>query len=234
MANKRMFSMDIVASDAFLDMPATSRELYFQLCMYADDEGFVNPKRILRITGASTDDLSVLIGKRFCLAFKSGVVVIKHWLIHNTLRHDRFYPTQYEEERKSLKIKENKGYTEMATTRQPDGNQMATQYSKDIDIEENRIEEREDTPAQENKDFFAKDSNTAKDVINDLVSKGIPEEIAKREINKFIAYWTELNKSGKKQRWELEKVFQLNRRLATWFSRSNDLKNFNDPKGVRL
>lgn len=127
MANKRMFSMDIVSSDAFLDMPASSRELYFQLGMYADDEGFVNPKKVMRLTGASGDDIKVLVGKRFVLPFKSGVVVIKHWLIHNTIRMDRFAPTQYQEEKKELITKKNKAYTELATKRQPSGNQMVPQ-----------------------------------------------------------------------------------------------------------
>lgn len=123
MANKRMFSIDIVSSDAFLDMPTSSRELYFQLGMYADDEGFVNPKKILRMINASEDDLKILIAKRFVLPFESGVVVIKHWLIHNTIRMDRFSTTQYKEEKSRLFIKENKAYTE----RQPSGNQMVTQ-----------------------------------------------------------------------------------------------------------
>lgn len=119
--------MDIVSSDAFLDMPTSSRELYFQLGMYADDEGFVNPKKILRMTGASGDDLKVLIAKRFILPFKSGVVVIKHWLIHNTIRMDRFNSTQYQDEKNTLVVKDNKAYSEMATNGKPTGNQMEPQ-----------------------------------------------------------------------------------------------------------
>jgi len=122
-----MFSPDIVASDAFLEMPTSSRELYFQLGMYADDDGFVNPKKIMRMVGASDDDLKVLLTKRFLLAFQSGVVVIKHWLIHNMIRLDRYKETMYLEEKNSLTIKENKAYTELATTRQPNGNQLAPQ-----------------------------------------------------------------------------------------------------------
>jgi hypothetical protein len=122
---RRMFSEDIVGSDAFLEIPTSSRELYFQLGMYADDDGFVNPKKIIRITGASDDDIKVLLAKRFLLHFENGVVVIKHWLIHNMIRKDRYKETQYTEQKKQLKIKENRAYTEL---RQPSGNQMATQY----------------------------------------------------------------------------------------------------------
>ena len=125
MAVKRMLSMHIVGTDAFLEMPATSQLLYFHLSMRADDEGFVgNPKMIMRMVGMNEDDLKVLIGKRFILTFESGVVVIKHWLIHNTIRMDRFNKTNYDKEKKTLQIKVNKAYTE---ERQPLGNHSVTQ-----------------------------------------------------------------------------------------------------------
>ena len=122
-----MFSPDIIDSDAFLDMGHGSQVLYFHLAMRADDDGFVNPKKVMRVIGSSEDDLKVLLAKRFLLAFKSGVVVVKHWLIHNLIRHDRYKETMYLEEKRSLAVKENKAYTELATTGQPNGNQMATQ-----------------------------------------------------------------------------------------------------------
>lgn len=113
MANKRMFSKQITESDAFLDMPISSQLLYFHLNMGADDDGFVaNPKRIMRVVGVQDDDLKILLAKRFLLAFKSGVVVIKHWLLHNAVRKDMYQETQYLEEKKQLEIKENKVYTE--------------------------------------------------------------------------------------------------------------------------
>lgn len=112
MANRRMFSLDIVASDAFLEMPTSTRELYFHLGMYADDEGFVNPKKIMRMIGASEDDLKVLLGKRFLLVFESGVVVVKHWKMNNYLQNDRLKPTVYLEEKNLLTLKKNGSYTE--------------------------------------------------------------------------------------------------------------------------
>lgn len=138
-----MFTQKIVDSDAFLDMPLSTQALYFHLNMRADDDGFVNnPKKIQRMIGASDDDLKLLIAKRFLLAFKNGVVVIKHWRMHNLLRKDRYNPTQYQEQMEQLLLKDNGAYTEntenpmisepdnqVATAWQPDGNQMATQDS---------------------------------------------------------------------------------------------------------
>lgn len=113
MADRRMFSKKITDTDAFLDMPLSTQALYFHLSMHADDEGFVsNPKRILKMVGASDDDLKLLILKRFILTFESGVVVIKHWKIHNYIQSDRFVPTTYIEERKTLGLDEKKAYIE--------------------------------------------------------------------------------------------------------------------------
>lgn len=112
MAQKRMFTMKIVDSDAFLDMPFSTQCLYFHLNMRADDDGFVgNPKRIQRTVGANDDDLKLLIAKRFVLIFDNGVIVIKHWRMHNTLQSDRYTPTAYVDEKSMLEIKQNKAYT---------------------------------------------------------------------------------------------------------------------------
>lgn len=105
MAEKRMFAKSIVLSDAFLDMPMSSRCLYFTLSMMADDDGFVNnPKSIMRQCGASEDDMSILISKKFVLVFESGVIVIKHWRINNYLRNDRYTETNYKDEKSQLTI----------------------------------------------------------------------------------------------------------------------------------
>jgi len=125
MAQKRMFSLQIVDTDAFLDMPLSTQALYFHLIMRADDEGFIdNHKRIMRLINCQEDDIKILIAKRFMLKFDSGIMVCKHWLIHNTIRMDRFNKTVYEDERKSLKIKSNKAYTENVI---PNGTQRLPQ-----------------------------------------------------------------------------------------------------------
>ena len=113
MAERRMFAKTIVLSDAFLDMPLSARCLYFTLGMLADDDGFVNsPKSIMRQAGASTDDLNLLMVKRFILAFDSGVIVIKHWRIHNYIQKDRYKESKYMEEKATLMIDQNGAYTE--------------------------------------------------------------------------------------------------------------------------
>ena len=113
MAERRMFAKTIIDSDAFLDMPLSAQALYFHLSMRADDDGFINnPKKIQRAIGASDDDCKLLILKKFIIAFESGVIVIKHWKIHNYIQKDRYKPTIYQEEKNELVVKENKAYTE--------------------------------------------------------------------------------------------------------------------------
>lgn len=112
MAERRMFAKTIIDSDAFLDMPVTARLLYYDLAMRADDDGFVNsPKKIMRMIGASQDDISVLILRKFILPFDNGVVVIKHWRIHNYIRKDTYNETTYKEQKALLDFDENRAYT---------------------------------------------------------------------------------------------------------------------------
>ena len=112
MAERRMFTQKIVDSDAFLDMPLTTQALYFHLNMRADDDGFVNnPKKIQRIIGCGDDDLKLLMVKKFLIPFESGIVVIKHWRIHNYIAKDRYKETNYIEEKSLLGIEKNKSYS---------------------------------------------------------------------------------------------------------------------------
>ena len=106
-----MFAKTIIDSDAFLDMPITSQLLYFHLSMRADDDGFVNkPKSIMRMIGGKDDDIKVLFAKKFLIPFESGVVVIKHWKIHNYIRKDTYTETKYKEEKSLLETDENSAY----------------------------------------------------------------------------------------------------------------------------
>lgn len=112
LAERRMFAKTIIDSDAFLDMPLSTQSLYFHLSMRADDDGFINnPKKIQRMVGGSEDDLKLLIAKSFIIPFESGVVVIKHWKIHNYIRNDRYKETVYTEEKAQLSLKGNNAYT---------------------------------------------------------------------------------------------------------------------------
>ena len=111
MAERRMFAKTIIDSDAFLDMPTSTQALYFHLGMRADDDGFINnPKKIQRLVGGGDDDLKLLIAKKFIIPFESGIVVIKHWKLHNYIQSDRYKPTVYQEEKQQLATKDNKVY----------------------------------------------------------------------------------------------------------------------------
>lgn len=132
MAERRMFAKTIIDSDAFIDMPVTARLLYYDLGMRADDDGFVNsPKKIMRMVGASQDDLAILISKKFIIPFDSGVVVIKHWRIHNYIRQDRKHNTKYEKEMSQITIKENGAYT-LTDKCQADVSQLVDSRSTEV------------------------------------------------------------------------------------------------------
>lgn len=133
MAERRMFAKTIIDSDAFLDMPLSTQALYFHLSMRADDDGFINnPKKIQRMIGCADDDLKVLIAKNFIIPFESGIVVIKHWKIHNYIQSDRYKHTVYQEEMNMLEVKKNRSYT----LGMPNVSQMDTQCIQDVSIVE--------------------------------------------------------------------------------------------------
>jgi hypothetical protein len=138
MAEKRMFSKTIIDSDAFLEMPTSAQALYFHLAMRADDDGFINnPRKIQKAISASDDDLRILLAKRFLIPFESGIVVIKHWRMHNYIAKDRYKPTVYQDEKNALSIKDNGSYTECI--------QNVDTLSTQIRLDKIRLEEiRED------------------------------------------------------------------------------------------
>lgn len=133
MAERRMFAKKITESDAFLDMPSSTQMLYFHLSMNADDDGFVNnPKKIQRMCGASDDDFKLLIAKSFVILFESGIIVIKHWKMHNYIQSDRYRPTDYVDEKSMLGIKKNKAYT-------LDESKMYTKCIQDVSVGKDSI-----------------------------------------------------------------------------------------------
>ncbi len=187
MAQKRMFTMKIVDSDAFLEMPLSTQCLYFHLNMRADDDGFIgNTKRIMKIIGASEDDLRLLIAKRFVLTFEDGVIVIKHWRMHNTLSRDRYAETSYTDEKKMLLLKDNGSYS--LTGGNP--------------IDDTRLIERSGRQTQQrrNKDATKTHSDKGLDIDIDkekdnklIVSK---DTICQTDVRRVIAEWNKLQEVG--------------------------------------
>lgn len=210
MAEKRMFTQKIIDSDAFLEMPLSTQALYFHLNMRADDDGFVNsPKRIQRTVGASEDDLKLLILKRFVIGFETGVIVIKHWRMHNTLKNDRYKPTQYQEELAMLEVKSNKSYTEKLA--EPVWNQSGTslepQYSIDkssvVEIrEEEYIEPPAAAPAPP-KAVRHKRSHYGWVMLTDEEYNKLLKDLGSAELERCIAYVDEsAQSSGNKNKWK--------------------------------
>ena len=134
MAKRRMFSLDVVDTDNFLDMPLSAQALYFHMGMRADDDGFVaSPLRIQKITGASNDDLKLLIAKGYVIPFESGIVVITHWKQQNSVKADRYTPTVHIEERNMLNVDDSQAYR-----MEPKWNQIGTTAEPQYRLVEDR------------------------------------------------------------------------------------------------
>lgn len=210
MAQRRMFSPKIVSSDAFLDMPTSSRELYFQLGMYADDDGFINPKKIVRMVGASEDDLKVLIAKRFVLPFENGVVVIKHWAVNNLIRKDWYQQTIYLEQKDKLILKDNGAYTEKEKVLV---NEMLTNRSHrlgKVSIGKDRIEDKYITEQSSDKGVFS---------LQEEIKK--LEENSRRDLNIAALLFSERNP-------DLKNYEQFQVALKRHLRAAKDLISFTD------
>ena len=169
MAQRRMFSLKIVDTDAFLDMPQSSQLLYFHLSMRADDDGFVaNPKKIMRVIGSQEDDLKVLFTKRFVLPFDSGVCVIKHWKIHNYIQNDRYMPTQYVKEKAMLDVDEETQKYRLKTA-------MDTESVQNVSTGKDRL------------------GKVRKENTNTL--QGVSKETQGKEVSEVISLFKEVNPS---------------------------------------
>ena len=217
MAEKRMFTKKITQSDAFLDMPLSAQCLYFHLNMEADDDGFVNsPRKIQRLIGAKDDDLKLLIAKSFILVFETGVIVIKHWRMHNTIRQDRYHPTDYQEEYQKLDLKENNSYTW-----QPNGNQMATENRIDK-IRLDKISKEKYIKRKygsfENVELTDEEYQKLKDQFQDYESKieALSSYIASKGVRYKSHYATILNWNRKDQE-----------KLPTWWNKEQQKETSN-------
>lgn len=159
MANRRMFSLAVIDTDKFLDMPATTQALYFHLGMRADDDGFVSsPKKIAAIANCSMDDLKLLIAKGYVIPFESGVIVMTHWKQHNYIQADRYRKTTYKAERAQLELVENVYKLDTESIQQSPKADTQYSLSKDIvRVKDNKLCASDNAPKADKKainDFF--------------------------------------------------------------------------------
>ena len=146
MAKRRMFSLDVVDTDTFLDMPTSTQALYFHLGMRADDDGFVaSPRKITTMVNCSNDDLKLLLSKGFIIPFDSGVCLVRDWKINNNIRTDRYKPTQYLTERNTVETTENGAYILSGI---PNDNQMSYQRYTQVRLGKDRLGKDRESKAQ--------------------------------------------------------------------------------------
>lgn len=142
MANKRMFDKKVVGSDKFIDLPNSSKALYFMAGMEADDKGFFQPRKLQRMCGFSDDDYKILIAKGFFITFDSGVMVVTDWNKNNWLDSRRVTETEYIDELNLLKLVNQKYEFKLENG---DAKQMLSEYSiveNSIEYKERNIKER--------------------------------------------------------------------------------------------
>lgn len=185
MAERRMFAKTIIDSDAFLDMPLTSQVLYFHLSMRADDDGFINnAKKIQRMIGATEDDLKLLIAKSFIIPFDSGIVVIKHWKIHNYIQKDRYKETVYKDEKSMLDTKKNNSYTLCIQN----GDNMETQVRLGkVSIDKVSIG-KDNIPAKENKHKYGEYKHV---LLTDTELDKLKSKLGEDKVEQCIKYLDE-------------------------------------------
>lgn len=195
-----MFTMKIVDTDAFLDMPLSTQCLYFHLNMRADDDGFIgNPKRIEKIIGANDDDLKLLIAKRFVILFDDGVIVIKHWRMHNTLSRDRYIETSYTDEKKKLLLKDNGSYSltngnSIDDTKLIERSNRQTQNRRKIDVQKAHSDIDKGLDIDKDIDSDTElDKDKEKDIKDLIVSK---DTIRQTDVQRIITEWNSLEEFG--------------------------------------
>ena len=238
MANKAIFCKTIIDTDAFLEMPATTQNLYFHLNMHADDDGFIgNPKRIGRMIGASDDDFKILIAKKFIIVFESGVIVIKHWRIHNTLSKMRYKETSYLDEKSQLLIKENNAYS-LDEGKPLDDSRLVEmgkrQVRRTVDEQETNLSKDKLSKDKLSKDKLSKDKTSKDKLSEDKPSK---KKSAKADLNGMIDSFTENEelKDALKAFLDMRKSIKKPIQTEYAFKLSlNKLKQLSDIDSIRI
>ena len=228
MANKAIFSKTIIDTDAFLEMPATTQNLYFHLNMHADDDGFIgNPKRIGRMIGASDDDFKILIAKKFIIVFESGVIVIKHWRIHNTLSKMRYKETSYLDEKSQLLIKENNAYS-LDEGKPLDDSRLVEMGKRQV---RRTVDEQETNLS---KDKLSKDKTSKDKLSEDKPSK---KKSAKADLNGMIDSFTENEELKDALKAFLDMRKSIKKPIQTEYAFKlalNKLKQLSDIDSIRI
>jgi len=189
MARRRMFSPDVICTDRFNEMPVSAQNLYVQLGMNIDDDGFVSPRRIMKTVNANEDDLRILVVKGFLIAFDSGVVCLAHHRVNNLLRKDWYRPTQYQIEAKQLIIEDKSGLirlkdnvnsslTSFVTESLPSRYQVGTINKELINKETNKegaeepikMEDEEGSESELKYEPIKQEPKTAKQQIDELIT----------------------------------------------------------------
>ena len=226
MANRRMFSMDVVNTDKFLDMPLTTQALYFHFGMRADDEGFLpSPKTVARTVGCSQDDIKILISKNYIIPLDNGVIVITAWNINNWVRADRKQETRFKDLKEQLSICD--GSYKLPTGCQPVANQLATNCHTQVSIDQYSIDqysinticsEPEKTALSGTGILIPLVDKTFYDVPSEKLSlwkDAYPAVDVEQELRKMIA-WCDANPTKRKTRRGVAKF------INAWLERSQN------------
>lgn len=222
MANKRMFSLDVVDTDKFMDMPLSAQALYFHLGLRADDDGFVaSPKKIIKIVDCKQDDLKVLVAKGFVIPFETGIIVIRHWKMQNRIQSDRYKPTKYVSERSRLEVI-NSVY-KLDTESVQDVLGMDTQYSIDkYSIDKSSINtissEPEAAPSPQSGICIPLNDKSVYDVPLDKIDiwkTTYPTVDVEQELRKMVA-WSHSNPAKRKTRRGVDRF------INSWLAREQD------------
>lgn len=209
MANRRMVNIHLIDSDSFLDMPLSAQALYFHMLMRADDDGFINsPMRLIRTIGCNNDDYKLLIAKGLILTFETGVIVIKHWRLHNYLRKDRYHESVCQEEKEQLYLEDDGVYTLENTgekvkkdTGQPSGNQVTTNGCPrlgkvrlgKVSLNNNTMPEQVEQPKQENDDEAFRQSYPGAREFKVLLKSGDEYVVTENTIERLIQLYPGLD-----------------------------------------
>lgn len=190
MARRRMFSLDIVDSDQFTDLPATARLLYYELGTRADDDGFIgNPKKITKFAECTEEDIKTLIDKGFVYLFDSGPLAIRHWLANNQLRNDRYHETYFKNEKSMVGVNlKNKTYYLYDDPGLPEGLPLVA-----LDEIRRKKNNEEEEKEEEYNSFDTSDIDPQ--IINqfELLWKKYPKRVGKKEA---LYYYNEAIKKG--------------------------------------